>query len=94
MKRKLVVWTLCVSLLLIGSVASAKDYSVLELHPGDCVQEQGNFVHDEYIEACRELQVYKDNTDDDVDEAPLVEGKGFINGMILGIPIGIIIMLL
>lgn len=85
MKRLLVVWSMCISLLLLGSGAIADEYTVIPEQKGDVVQRDGYNVTDEYIKGCRELQVEVGEYRERIEEEPKKDAKNFKDGVFWGI---------
>ncbi len=75
---------MCVTILLLGSVATADEYDVRALKAGECVEQAGNFVQDAYIEATRECQKRVDTMTVVIKKAPARESEGFVDGVLWG----------
>ena len=84
------------SLLLIGSVATADDYDKYDLIPeqkGEIVQRDGYNATQDYVDAVRECQLTVEGMGADIEEAPARESKGFLSGVGLGAG-GVLLLLL
>jgi hypothetical protein len=94
MIKNLVVWTLFVTVLLVGINAIAADYTIIPEKRGEVVQRDGNNVTDAFIESDVACGIEVDDLRTKLKESPKEEARGFTMGLTWGAFGGIILMLL